>query len=102
MAKRGAVVRCPSCGVDNAKGVSRCPSCGATIDELKPIHSTTRDRERRYQQEGFSAMWGAVSILVQAVLTGAVIFALPRAITLDTAFSLHSIIGVEYKHPFFA
>jgi len=62
--------------------VSRCPSCGATIDELKPIHSTARDRERRYQQEGFSLMWGAVSILVQAVLTGAVIFALPRAIAL--------------------
>ena len=79
MAPRAASVRCPHCGANNTKGISRCGSCGAVIEELKPIHSADRERERRYQQEGFSMMWAAISIAIQGVLTGAVIFALPRA-----------------------
>ena len=81
MAQRAGVVRCPSCGANNTKGISRCASCGAVIEELKPIHSADRERERRYQQEGFSMMWAAIALAIQGVLTGAVIFALPRAFT---------------------
>jgi hypothetical protein len=50
------------------------------MEELKPIQDEQRERERRYQQEGFSIMWATVSLGVQAVLTAAIIIALPQAI----------------------
>lgn len=80
MAPSRTVVRCPTCGARNAKNARRCASCGAAIEELKPIHSPERERERRYQQEGFSILWALIAVVIQGVLTGAVIFALPRAI----------------------
>jgi len=80
MASSRTVLRCPTCGVRNAKNARRCASCGAAIEELKPIRSAERERERRYQQEGFSILWALIAIVIQGVLTGAVIFALPRAV----------------------
>jgi ribosomal protein L40E len=74
------VINCPSCGAKNPGAANRCGSCGATMEELKPIHDERRERERRYQQEGFSVMWAAVALGVQAVLTAAIIIALPQAV----------------------
>ena len=50
------------------------------MEELKPIRDLDRERERFYQQEGFSALWGAIALGVMGVLTGAVIVALPQAV----------------------
>ena len=78
--KKPKVVNCPSCGAKNPGAANRCGSCGQTMEELKPIHDERRERERRYQQEGFSVMWAAVALGVQAVLTAAIIIALPQAV----------------------
>ncbi|MCC6524159.1 MAG: hypothetical protein IT373_15970 [Polyangiaceae bacterium] len=72
---------CPSCGGKNTAEAKRCASCGGPLDELKPASSTERSKERHYRQEGFSLLWLAISLGVQAVLTGAVLVALPRVIT---------------------
>ncbi|MBI4703063.1 MAG: zinc ribbon domain-containing protein [Deltaproteobacteria bacterium] len=82
MSKKERVIKCPTCGAENKGTAPRCASCGATVEELKPVHSEERERERRYQQEGFSMLWLVVSLIVQGVLTGAVIVALPKAIDL--------------------
>jgi len=80
MADKPRVVNCPSCGAKNHGTARRCGSCGATIDELKPIRDEQRERERRYQQEGFSLTWAAIALGVQSVLTAAIIIALPQAL----------------------
>jgi hypothetical protein len=74
------VINCPSCGAKNSSSVKRCGSCGAATEELKPIRSAARERERRYQQEGFSVMWAVIALCVQGVLTAAIIVALPQAV----------------------
>jgi len=74
------IVNCPACGAKNPRSARRCGSCGATTTELKPIHVDPRERERRYQQEGFSILWALIALLVQAVLTIAIIIALPKAV----------------------
>jgi hypothetical protein len=74
------VINCPSCGAKNASDVKRCGSCGAQLEELQPINDAQRERERRYQQEGFSVGWAGIALAVQAVLTAAIIVALPSAI----------------------
>jgi len=74
------VVNCPSCGARNQPAARRCASCGAAIEELKPIHGEERGRGRRYQQEGFSVLWAGIALVVQAVLSGAIIVALPQAV----------------------
>ena len=71
---------CPSCGHKNPATAQRCASCGSAMEELKAIHSEERERERRYQQDGFSVTWAFVAIVVQFVLTVAVIFAMPKAV----------------------
>jgi ribosomal protein L40E len=73
------IINCPSCGAKNAAAAQRCGSCGAPTEELKAIHSEARERERRYQQEGFSVPWAVIALVVQVVLTGAVVVALPQA-----------------------
>ena len=77
---KAKVVNCPSCGAKNPTAAKRCASCGATMEALKAIVNDRRERERRYQQEGFSVLWAAVALGVQAVLTAAIIVALPQAI----------------------
>ncbi len=78
--KKGKIINCPSCGAKNPETARRCGSCGAPLEELKAIESDQRDRERRYQQEGFSMTWAAIAMGVQAVLTAAIIIALPSAV----------------------
>lgn len=77
---QAALVNCPSCGAKNTSSAKRCGSCGSSMEALKPVHDEQRERERRYQQEGFSLLWATVSLGVQAVLTAAIIIALPQAI----------------------
>ncbi len=80
MAEKTRIINCPACGAKNASNARRCGSCGAGIEELKPIVDEQRERERRYQQEGFSLMWAAIALGVQSVLTAALIVALPQAV----------------------
>lgn len=80
MASKPSVINCPSCGAKNPGDSTRCGSCGAPLEELAPVVDESRERDRRYQQEGFSASWAGISLGVQAVLTGVVLVAIPKAI----------------------
>jgi hypothetical protein len=51
------------------------------MDTLKPSRSTEVDRSRRYHQEGFSVLWCGIAIIVQAVLTAALVIGLPMVVT---------------------
>lgn len=73
---------CPSCGFQNPLPLAggRCVSCGARVDELRPFQSRRDEIEQRFRQTGFSAKWFAVSLGVCALLTAALLFALPAAV----------------------
>jgi hypothetical protein len=75
---------CSSCGFSKSPpGSARCASCGAKIEELgKGKRTREEELARRYQQEGISVQWLAIAFLVQAVLTGALIFGLPMVLTI--------------------
>jgi hypothetical protein len=74
---------CPSCGAKNSPVPSngRCVSCGASMEVLKPMRSAEAERARRYQQEGFSVVWMLIALLVQAVLTAALVIGLPMVVS---------------------
>jgi hypothetical protein len=78
-------ITCPSCGFRNAAPLAndRCVSCGAKIEEVGKRNLTRQEElERRYQQEGFSILWFAVSVGIMGVLTTAVVVGLPLVIPL--------------------
>ena len=81
-AKTPSSITCPSCGVKNAPPPAngRCVSCGASMEALKPVRSLERERARRYQQEGFSILWMLIALLVQSVLTAALVVGLPMVV----------------------
>jgi hypothetical protein len=88
---------CPSCGVRNAPvpASGRCVSCGAKMEALKPIRSAELERQRRYQQEGFSPLWCTIALVVQAVLTAAIVVGLPMVVgVLDFEGSNGMIIAI--------
>ena len=75
-------VVCPSCGFKNAAGSKRCVSCGARVAVLTASERTKQEQlERRYQQEAFSVLWLLIAVVVQAVLTGAIILGLPQVVS---------------------
>lgn len=76
-------MKCPSCGVRNSPipANKRCVSCGAMMEALKTARSVELERERRFQQEGFSVVWFVIALVVQGVLTGALIVGLPMVVT---------------------
>ena len=79
-------VVCPNCGYKtNPPGSARCVSCGARIEALGAVkRSREEELERRYQQEGVSLAWMGIALIVQGVLTAALVFGLPMVIpTLD-------------------
>jgi hypothetical protein len=79
----GKLVTCSSCGfAKNPPGSVRCGSCGAKIEALTKTRSREEELERRYQQEGVSVQWLFIAIAVQGVLTAALVFGLPRIVTL--------------------
>ena len=47
----------------------------------KVSRSREEELERRYQQEGFSLLWMVIAIVIQAVLTGALVIGLPMMIS---------------------
>jgi hypothetical protein len=75
-------VICPSCGFKNS-APGRCVSCGAKMETLSSAAPRTREEEleRRYQQEGFSFIWFVISLLVQSVLTAALVIGLPMVVS---------------------
>jgi hypothetical protein len=75
---------CPSCGFKNAPPPAngRCISCGASMEQIGRVaRSREEELERRYQQEGFNLTWAAASILIQAILTAAILIGLPMFVT---------------------
>lgn len=75
-------VLCPSCGFKNAAGTKRCVSCGSRTAELSAVQRSKQEMlERRYQQDAFSVLWMLIAIVVQAVLTGAIILGLPQVVS---------------------
>ncbi len=77
-----ANVVCPNCGYqNNPPGSTRCVSCGKKIEGLGKVHRTREEElERRYQQEGVSLQWLFIALVVQGVLTAALVFGLPMVI----------------------
>jgi hypothetical protein len=72
---------CPSCGALNPSAApgQRCASCGAKFNETKhPGHHD--EPERAYHQEGFSAAWCGISLVVVGILTAAVVIGLPMVV----------------------
>ena len=47
----------------------------------RPSHPGAVDRHRRYQQEGFSVLWCAIALVVQSVLTAALVRGLPMVVS---------------------
>ena len=75
-------VVCGSCGYKNPGGSKRCVSCGMKLEGLGAVERTKAEQlARRYQQETFSIMWLVIGIVVQAVLTGAIIMGLPQVVS---------------------
>ncbi len=81
--EKQTIINCPSCGAKTPTSAQRCGSCGGPMEELKPIHSEDRERERRYQQDGFSVTWAFIALVVQGVLTGVVLLAPEATGSLD-------------------
>jgi len=73
---------CPSCGAKNSPvpANGRCVSCGSTMEVVKSSRSPEADRSRRYQQDGFSVVWLLIALLVQGVLTAALVVGLPMVV----------------------
>jgi hypothetical protein len=74
------MINCPACGAKNPIGTRRCGSCGNVVEELRKIESAVKDRERRYQQDGFSIAWALVAFGVQFAMTALVLWGLPELI----------------------
>jgi hypothetical protein len=81
MAKNESSLLCPSCGANNANVTAsgRCVSCGARMDMLRSSRSAD-DPRRRYQQDGFSILWCAIALVVQSLLTAAIVGGLPMIV----------------------
>lgn len=58
----------------------RCVSCGSSMDPLKITRNPEVELQRRYQQEGFSLLWCFIALVVQLVLTAALVVGLPMVI----------------------
>ncbi|MEO7096286.1 MAG: hypothetical protein ABI175_23710 [Polyangiales bacterium] len=90
---------CPSCGFKNAPGAKRCVSCGSRTAEIKSEKSKQELLERRYQQEAFSVTWLLIALVVQAVLTGAIIMGLPQVVAsldFEGSHGMLSSIGIWF------
>jgi hypothetical protein len=71
---------CPSCGHKNSPipENGRCVACGALMESMKSLRG--EDAKKRYQQDGFSPLWCIIALVVQAVLTAAIVVGLPMVI----------------------
>jgi hypothetical protein len=76
---------CPQCGFRNTPPPAnhRCGSCGAKMEALgRGARTREEELERRYQQEGFNLTWMLISLIVQGVLTAALVIGLPMVVTI--------------------
>ena len=51
------------------------------MEPLKATRSAELERQRRYQQESFSLLWCFISLVVQGVLTAALVVGLPMVVS---------------------
>jgi len=58
----------------------RCVSCGSSMEALRASRNPEVERSRRYQQEGFSLLWCFIALVVQSVLTAALVVGLPMVV----------------------
>jgi hypothetical protein len=81
MADLSTTHACPSCGATEAATTrgERCASCGAKFSEVRR-QDRLEDPERGYHQEGFSAAWCGISLVVVGILTAAVVIGLPMVV----------------------
>src|SRR5687767_4017713 len=89
---------CPSCGWKHTPPIpnNRCVSCGAKIEDLRRALNRQEELERRYQQEGFSMAWFAISIGIMSVLTAALVMGLPEVVP---AFDFEGAAGMLVAIP---
>ncbi len=91
-------MNCPSCGAVNSPvpANKRCMSCGATMEQLRAVRTPEMERARRYQQEGFSLVWFGIAIVVQGVLTAALVVGLPMVVgALDLEGSNGMVVSIH-------
>lgn len=75
------MITCLSCGFEkNPPGSVRCASCGAKLDDVGKGKALENAKDR-FQQDGVDIKWLSIATLVQAVLTGAIIFGLPAVLS---------------------
>lgn len=72
-----------SCGfTKNPANSTRCASCGAKLEDAAASKQKLAEGgDKRYQQDGVDLKWMAIAIVVQGILTGAVIFGLPMLLS---------------------
>lgn len=81
-AAKGKNTTCTSCGfTNNPAGSVRCASCGVKLEELTKGRLAEDGKGRRYQQEGLDIKWLGIAMVVQGVLTAAVIFGVPMLVS---------------------
>jgi hypothetical protein len=51
------------------------------MEALRSTRATEADRNRRYRQEGFSVLWCTIALVVQSVLTAALVIGLPMVVS---------------------
>lgn len=84
MAAQEKQITCMSCGfTKNPPNATRCASCGAKLEDAASTKQklSADSNERRYQQEGVNLKWAAIAVVVQGILTAAVIFGMPMLLS---------------------
>jgi hypothetical protein len=97
MADSTSTHACPSCGAlsSTAAPGERCASCGARYDDIRRP-SRYESPARGYHQEGFSAIWCGISLIVVGILTAAVVLGLPMVVP---AFDFEGSAGMMLSIP---
>jgi hypothetical protein len=97
MANSTSTQACPSCGSLNSMAApgERCASCGSRFNETRRP-SRHDDPERGYHQEGFSATWCGISLIVVGILTASVVIGLPMVVP---AFDFEGSAGMMLSIP---
>ena len=80
--KNTSSMNCPSCGAKNSPipANGRCISCGAVMEGARSARSVELEKQKRYRQDGFSVTWLLLGIVVQSVLTAALVVGLPMVV----------------------
>jgi len=73
---------CPACGHKNSPipENGRCVACGSLMEPVKSTRGP-EDPKKRFRQDGFSPLWCVIALVVQAVLTAAIVVGLPMVLS---------------------